>query len=68
MVLAEAYSVPHYFDHVTAKKMHYKKTVYAVSSSYDSNNDTKDSMKLNVQQRYYSLLIICFTCFWYTLQ
>jgi hypothetical protein len=32
------------------EKMHYKKNVHAVSSSYDSNNDTKDSKKLNVQQ------------------
>jgi len=45
--------------------MNKEKTVYALSSSYDSNNDTKDSTKLNVQQRYYSLLIICFICFWY---
>jgi len=39
------------------EKMHYKKTVYTVSSSYDSNYDTKGSTKLNVQQWYYSLPI-----------
>jgi hypothetical protein len=44
--------------------MHYKKTAYAVSSSYNKNYDNKDSMKLNVQQQYCSLLIIYFIYFW----
>jgi len=47
------------------EKLCYKKTVYIVSSSYDNNNETKDSTKFKVQQQYYSLLIICFICFWH---